>query len=86
MYQGDTHMYTTKNLRKRKRLFFNRDIARAIRAFWHVLDLTKDSFGCIRVTDFLVMNIKIQKALMPGLRIKDAIPSSLKDWKNDCEE
>ena len=69
VYQGDTRMYSKKNVRKRKKLFLNPDIGRAIRAFWRVLDLTKDSFGCIRVTDFLVMNIKIQKALMPGLRI-----------------
>ena len=62
-------MYTTENLRKRKALVFHPEISKAINAFWNVLDLTKDSLGCIRISDFMVMNIKIQKALMPGLRI-----------------
>ena len=62
-------MYTTENLQKRKQLFFHPEIGKAIRAFWNVLDLTKDSLGSIRMSDFMVMNIKIQKALMPGLRI-----------------
>lgn len=85
VYQGDTNMYTAENLHKRKRLFFNKDIAKAIRAFWHVLDLTKDNSGHICLIDFLVMNIKIQKALMPCLRINNAVPSAVKDWKNDCK-
>ena len=68
-WQGDSQMYTTENLKKRKRLLFHPEIGKAIRAFWNVLDLTKDSCGCIRMSDFMVMNIKIQKALMPGLRI-----------------
>ena len=62
-------MYTAENLRKRKRLFFNPDIGKAIRAFWHVINLTKDDLGRIRMIDFMIMNIKIQKSLMPGLRI-----------------
>ena len=68
-WQGDTKMYTTENLEKRKRLFFHPEIGKAIRAFWNVLDLTKDAFGCIGMSDYMVMNIKMQKALMPGLRI-----------------
>ena len=44
VYQGDTRMYTKKNVRKRKKLFFNRDIGKAIRAFWRVLDLTKSTY------------------------------------------
>ena len=62
-------MYTTENLRKRKALFYHPEISKAISAFWNVLDLTKDFYGRIRISDFMVMNIKIQKALMPGLRI-----------------
>ena len=62
-------MYTTENLQKRKALLFHPEITKAINAFWNVLDLTKDFYGRIRISDFMVMNIKIQKALMPGLRI-----------------
>ena len=62
-------MYTTKNLEKRKQLLDNPEIGKAIRAFWNVLDLTKDYYGRIHISDFMVMNIKMQKALMPGLRI-----------------
>ena len=62
-------MYTRENLEKRKKLFSNPEICEAIRAFWHVLDLGKDSIGAICMDDFLIMNIKIQKTLIPGLRI-----------------
>ena len=62
-------MYTRENLEKRKKLFSNAEIGEAIRAFWHVLDLGKDSIGAICMDDFLIMNIKIQKTLIPGLRI-----------------
>ena len=62
-------MYTRENLEKRKKLFSNAEIGEAIRAFWHVLDLTKDSHETICMDDFLIMNIKIQKTLIPGLLI-----------------
>ena len=73
-------MYTRENLKKRKKLFFNPKIGEAITAFWHVLDLAKDSIGAIRVNDFLIMNIKIQKTLIPGLRINVRDTSSSASW------
>ena len=62
-------MYTIENLVKRKRLVSNPQIVEAIGAFWHVLDLTKDAGGTIGMNDFVIMNIKMQRTLMPGLRI-----------------
>ena len=73
-------MYTRQNLEKRKKLCSNPEIGEAIRAFWHVLDLTKDSFGAICMDDFLIMNIKIQKTLIPGLRINVRDTSSSASW------
>ena len=74
-------MYTTENLKKRKELFSNPEIGEAIRAFWLVLDLVKDSIGgAICMEDFLVMNIKIQKVLIPGLRINVRDTSSSASW------
>ena len=74
-------MYTTENLKKRKELFSNPEIGEAIRAFWLVLDLVKDSIGgAICMEDFLIMNIKIQKVLIPGLRINVRDTSSSASW------
>ena len=73
-------MYTRENLEKRKKLLSNPEIGEAIRAFWLVLDLTKDSVGAICMDDFLIMNIKIQKVLIPGLRINVRDTSSSASW------
>ena len=73
-------MYTRENLEKRKKLFSNAKIREAILAFWHVLDLAKASLGAICMDDFLIMNIKIQKTLIPGLRINVRDTSSSASW------
>ena len=61
-------MYTEESLLKRKALYKHPQIRSAIHSFWNALNLTKDARNRISKRDFLIMNIKIQKALVPDVK------------------
>ena len=56
---------------------------RKVKEMWSVLDLVKDENGCIRKDAYMVMNLKLAKALEDDYDEKSSLEAAHEDWERD---
>lgn len=81
--QGNLEHYTDEKLNQRLKLKEQSGIVHAIRMFWNAQDLVKDHRGCIHKSAYLVLNVKLQKALDQDFQLGTALATAKTDWKRD---
>ena len=59
------------------------DVSGVIDRFWGILDMLKDSAGLLKKASYLVLNFKLQKALLSDFDPDDARKGALVDWEED---
>eukprot|EP00936_MAST-01D_sp_MAST-1D-sp1_P001369 g1369.t1 len=81
--EGDPTWDHPENLEKRKQLMTHPDVTSVIDRFWGILDMLKDSTGHLKKSSYLVLNFKLQKALLSDFDPDDARKGALIDWEED---
>ena len=81
---GDEEMYTEEMMAKRRGFKESPVIRHAIAEFWKGLDSIKDREGCVRKEEYLLVNARLHKALIPDVTDEDAAVSGPHDWEKDC--
>ena len=67
----------------RQELAEHPDIVQRLERFWGILDLLKDTHGNLTEQGYMVLNVKVQRALVSDFDLSEAQADARADWARD---
>ena len=87
--QGDLELYSEDNLQKRLELRHNKQVVDELQVWWCTAQRSMQSGGDSTASEldrehYMVMCVRIYKAMMEDFDLAEAEKNAADDWENDC--